>query len=171
MFTALASYYAERANKGKKFVAPYKGIVTYIKKILFKRKKKDDVKIRSLNQVDYQDGADNDVEVVRQYPILRQNSRGVIGNRRKFSSGSYVVNKNEPVVAEDKLSGIPESGDTGVPLDANGSGNAGKCNGKTCKKACKLIDRISILLSASFMVFCPIFFYMLFNRKLDIKCI
>ena len=170
MFTALASYYAERANRGKKFIPPYKIIMAYINKILFKRKSKEDAKIQSLDQADYQESTDsrNDVEVVRQYPIMRQNSRGSMGNRRKVPSVSYAVDKNAPVVIEDKMKDIPENTCTKDPLESD---CAGKPEGKKCKKACKLIDRISILLSASFIIFCPIFFHLLLGKKIMMQCI
>ena len=168
MFTSLASYYAERANKGKKFVAPHKSIMAYFTKIFLKKKKKDEAKIQSLNLVDYRNnGVDNDVEIVRQYPLKRQNSHG---HRKKFSSESYAVNRNMSTEMEDKMNGIPEDSGTGETGNHDSGEDTGPSKGKRCKKACRFIDRVSIFVSASFIIFCPIFFQLLFARKLPANC-
>ena len=167
MFTSLASYYAERANKGKKFIPPYKCIIAYFTKIFLKKKKKAEAKIQSLDSYDYRNGVDNDVEIVREYPLKRQNSHGL---RKKFSSESYTVNRKASTGFEDRVNGIPEDSGTGETANHDSGEEIIPSKGKKCKKACRFIDRVSIFVSFSFIIFCPIFFHLLFARKLPSQC-
>ena len=171
-FTALASYYAERAVKKKKFVAPHKRVVNLIKKIFFKSRKKEIAKIKTFKEADYQNGAENDMEIVRKFPpaMIRQLSLSKQASRRKISSDDYlderenITKVDEPYNAEGKIKGDGEYANVG-----NDKGE-GSCETSPCKKACKLVDRLSVFLSLAFLVFCPIFFQLLFSESIPITC-
>ena len=140
------------------------------RKVFCKSEKKED-EIQSMNVADRQDTTEKDVEIVRKYPpvLSRNTSLTSQGNRRKISN-SYIVERNMSGVYEENHENVADTTSKREPIDCGYTEGAEKCDGKECKFACKVIDRISVFISFCFLTFCPIFFHLLYTGKIPLDC-
>ncbi|XP_065067925.1 neuronal acetylcholine receptor subunit beta-3-like [Rhopilema esculentum] len=169
-FTALASYYAERASRGKGFITPYERIWKCIKKIFFEKKKKSSIKSFELNTF-----VDDEIEIERKFPpaVQRQVSRDVPDGNMP----SVTFDKARKVSRINSFSGIQENASNDDNIGDFGSEDKGAaddpsnaCKGKECRKACKMIDRISSALSLILVIACPTMFHLMYSGKISWKC-
>lgn len=171
--TSLASYYAERAGKGKRLKQPHRNIITFLSRIFCKRNpKKNHIKttdddVISLREVSQSAAANGRKISSNSFHVTREISRDKIKARKQFSQMSYTQYTENRAIAETAATTPDEENDAaGVPVV-----NENGCEvGKECRKACKVIDRLSVFFSVCFLVASPIMFKCLYDGTIKLVC-
>ena len=171
-FTSLASYYAERAGRGKCLNPPHKNFIMFLSRIFCKRKpKKNHIKttdddVISLREVSQNATANGRDRSSGSFHVTREMSRDMTKAGKQFSQMSYTQYTENRAIAEAAATPDEENDAAGVPVVNKKDTKAGK----ECRKACKVIDRISVFLSFCFLVTSPILFKFLYDGKIKLTC-